>query len=255
MASIEFIQNRIAGKEKELEKLNKKMERILQAQATNWEKNPYYYNERDIRYTQRDIDDAQKALQGYKDQLEAENKKAASRNIPAIINFLEQWKVRTMEAYKDAFVRYLEALAEWRAYDKEYTEWSNSHHRVQYREEHDRRYKEYKNEKNKFQKNWNFISAYVGCTWNVEGKREYVFDEPKFQKILEQEANAKYDFIVERTCQIVGTITDASNLRVGAKGDLNGFIIGTDGTAKVQTISAEGPIQCFHYRTLIHRMK
>lgn len=254
MASIEFIQNRIAGKEKELEKLNKKMDRILQAQATNWEKNPYYYNERDIQYTQRDIDDAQKALQGYRDQLETENKKAASRNIPAIINFLEQWKVRTMEAYKDAFDRYLEALTEWRAYDMEYTEWSNSHHGSEFREERDARYKEYKNVRNRFQKNWNFIMPYVDFNY-VEGKRSYSFDEAKFQKVLEQEANAKYDFIVERTCQIVGTITDASNLRVGAKGDLNGFIIGTDGTAKVQTISAEGPIQCFHYRTLIHKMK
>ena len=76
----------------------------------------------------------------------------------------------------------------------------------------------------------------------------------KLEKDLTNEWNRKYDFIIERTNQIVGTITDASNLKVGAKGDLNGFIIGTKDTAKVQTIGAGGyNVQCFHFRTLINK--
>lgn len=52
---------------------------------------------------------------------------------------------------------------------------------------------------------------------------------------------------------LVGEITDASGLSVGSKQDLNGFIVGTRGTAKVQTIGAGGyNIQCFHFRTLIN---
>ena len=75
----------------------------------------------------------------------------------------------------------------------------------------------------------------------------------KLEKDLTKEWNRKYDFIIERTNEIVGKITDASNLKVGAKGDLNGYIIGTKGTAKVQTIGAGGyNIQCFHFRTLIN---
>ena len=78
----------------------------------------------------------------------------------------------------------------------------------------------------------------------------------KLEKDMTQEWNRKYDFIIERTNEIVGQITDASNLNVGAKGDLNGYIIGTKGTAKVQTIGAGGyNIQCFHFRTLINEMK
>lgn len=72
-------------------------------------------------------------------------------------------------------------------------------------------------------------------------------------KDLNEEANRKYDFIIERTNAIVGEITDASGLSVGSKQDLNGFIVGTRGTAKVQTIGAGGyNIQCFHFRTLIN---
>lgn len=76
----------------------------------------------------------------------------------------------------------------------------------------------------------------------------------KLAKDLIEEANRKYDFIIERTNAIVGEITDASGLTVGSKDDLNGYIIGTRGVAKVQTIGAGGyNIQCFHFRTLIHK--
>ena len=78
----------------------------------------------------------------------------------------------------------------------------------------------------------------------------------KIDKDLTEEANRKYDFIIERTNEIVGQITDASALRIGDKGDLNGFIKGTRGTAKVETIGAGGyNIQRFHFRTLIKPVK
>ena len=80
-----------------------------------------------------------------------------------------------------------------------------------------------------------------------------MLDVNKLRKDLDQEAAQKYDNIIERTNKIVGQITDASNLSVGASGDLNGYIIGTNGTAKVTTIGAGGyNIQCYHFRTLIH---
>ena len=81
-----------------------------------------------------------------------------------------------------------------------------------------------------------------------------MLDVNKLRKDLDQEAAQKYDNIIERTNTIVGQITDASNLSVGASGDLNGYIIGTNGTAKVTTIGAGGyNIQCYHFRTLIHK--
>ena len=102
MASIEFIAKRIEGKEKELDKLNKKLARIRKVEAQNWEDpNPYYYSEYDLKCTMKDIEAAQKALDDYKAQLIAENEKAASRNVQVIIDFLngrKQRKEKTMKA-------------------------------------------------------------------------------------------------------------------------------------------------------------
>ena len=72
MASIEYINKRIEGKEKEIEKLTKKLGRIQKAQATNWEVNPYYYHESDLKYCIRDLDSAKQALEDYKVQLQKE---------------------------------------------------------------------------------------------------------------------------------------------------------------------------------------
>lgn len=94
MASIEYITKRIEGKAKEIAKLEKKIERIEKAQATNWEVNPYYYSEHDLKYATRDLDRAREALAQYQKDLEEAQHKANSRNIPAIIEFLENWKVR-----------------------------------------------------------------------------------------------------------------------------------------------------------------
>lgn len=255
MASIEFIQKRISGKEKELEKLNKKLERILKAQSTNWEVNPYYYCERDLKYTARDIEDAQKALEGYKAQLIAETEKANSRDVEVIINFLNAWKERNIRFYEKSFPLFLKAREEFVQREREYCDWRNYRSRKDpNREEVEREWQDYTED---FRETWGFIVAYTTRKQNPETRRyELVLESEKLKKDLEQEANRKYDFIIERTNAIVGTITDASNLKIGAKDDLNGFIIGTKGTAKVQTIGAGGyNIQCFHFRTLINEMK
>lgn len=250
MASLEFIQKRIEGKEKELAKLEKKMERIRKAEATNWEVNPYYYGERDIRITTKELEACKNALEEYKEQLAKEEQKSASRNIPVILEFLDMWKDHMREFYEDAFARYLLARKEYYADDSEYVDWWNTYgHRTRKEnpEEYARKEKEHRDLREKFRATWSFITPYVdGDTFRLD----------RLNKDLDNEANRKYDFIIERTNEIVGTITDASNLKVGSKGDLNGLIIGTDGVAKVETIGAGGwNVQCFHCRTLIHKVR
>lgn len=270
MASIEFITKRIEGKEKELDKLTKKLERIRKVEAQGWQDpNPYYYSEYDLRITLKDIEAAQKALDGYKAQLTAETEKSASRDVPAIVEFLNGWKIRVISHFTNGLMEYYiekdyvrelyGKIARW-----SYCEASASAEQVAYEEAR----KTFRQKCHGYYEKKEFINRW-GNPDSMEVKvrdGEYEWLRPynhedsleealnKLEKDMTKEWNRKYDFIIERTNEIVGQITDASNLKVGAKGDLNGYIIGTKGTAKVQTIGAGGyNIQCFHFRTLINK--
>ena len=80
--------------------------------------------------------------------------------------------------------------------------------------------------------------------------------EEWLERTMEEEKRAKLLDLIGRIMSTVGTITDASALYIGPEGDINGYIVGTEGEAKIQTIGAGGyNIQCFHFRTLIHEYK
>jgi hypothetical protein len=250
MATAEFLTKRIEGKKAEIEKLEKKLARIIKAEETNWEVNPYYYSESDKRWTERDLESAKKSLADYEAKLEVENNKASSRNVQVIIDFLDSWKKESFDFYERMLPKYLEALDEYYRIDGEYCDWWNSSSRAnrsEWKAERSKREKIVDDAKRSLNSNWGWIMGYV---------ERRVLDTAKLRKDLDREADEKYDFIIERTNAIVTKITDASNLYIGNSGELNGYIIGTTGTAKVQTIGAGGyNIQRFHFRTLIHKMK
>ena len=73
--------------------------------------------------------------------------------------------------------------------------------------------------------------------------------------VLEKERKAKMLDLIERITCVTGKITDVSGLKISAIGSLNGIVIGEKASAKIETIGAGGyAIQCFHYRTLIHKL-
>jgi hypothetical protein len=245
MASIEYITKRIEGKQKEITKLENKLSRIEKAKATKWQVNPYYYHEDDLRWTLKDLETARKALADWEAQLVEETEKANSRNVPAILEFLEAWKSKVMNYYERMFPEYLKAK-ETRI--EEHSEYCDNLNRVWHeREKREEVRKAEKELERQFNQAWGNFIKYDDFDR---------FDKERLQKELNRDAELKYDDIIERTNFICGTITDATGLRVGLKGDLDGFIIGERGTAKVQTIGAGGyNIQCFHFRTLVHEVK
>ena len=260
MASIETIEKRIARKEKAIEKLQKKLERIEKAQATNWENNPYCYDERDLKYTLRDLQQAQEELTAYQADLVTAKEKEASRNVKVILDFLEAWKGRVFDFYQRSFECYVPAKQEYDQKQKEYLETEHKYfreHRIVCWRDQQKFWEnapawatEYKEYEKAFNAEWKFLQAYL------IGGRIPQFDAEKLQKRLALEARRKYDDIIDRTNKIVGTIQDASNLRVGLKGDIDGYIVGDKGKATVQTIGAGGyNIQCYHFRTLVHERK
>ncbi len=244
--TVEFLEKRIAGKKKEIEKLEKKLSRIHKAKDSNWTKNPYYYSECDLMYTEKDLDAAKKALSNYEANLVSEKEKAESRNIKVILDFLDMWKARMEAFYVESLPTYLEERKEWYKFDHEYTEWFNYERFKADPDKIKEKRNEYHEVRKAFYSKWNWLTPYLD---------KDSLNMAKIKKDLETEANAKYDFIIERTNAIVGKITDASDLKIGAKGDLNGIIIGEKGKAKVQTVGAGGyNIQCFHFRTLINKV-
>lgn len=275
----EFLLERIAKAEETITKkqgtitkktasIQKKSEKFLKDFGMEWmtvdkydselpNHNEMYWDICDIEHLQDDIirleheiAEKQKSLAGYQEQLQVFEEKEASRNITVILEFLEGWKERNIEFYQEAFGRYTEALHEFHQKNHEWVEYYNRSFKIRKTEEFKQVEAEYRTFERNFHSTWNFITPYV-----ERSAGQLILNLTKLQKDLDVEANRKYDFIIERTNAIVGQITDASNLKVGAKADLNGFIIGTKGTAKVETIGAGGyNIQCFHFRTLINAM-
>lgn len=98
MASIEYITKRIEGKQKEITKLEKKLARILKAKESDYEENnPYGYSDYDLKWVTKDIEEAKNALTKYEAELATATEKAESRNVAAIVEFLEGWKNRMRE--------------------------------------------------------------------------------------------------------------------------------------------------------------
>ena len=107
MASIEFIQKRVDGAKTKIEKLNKKLERIEIAKASNYEENnPYCYSDYDLRYTVRDLEEAKANLQKYENQLAKEQEKAGNRNVKAINDFLDKWLQNCIEYFDSEYPKY-----------------------------------------------------------------------------------------------------------------------------------------------------
>ena len=124
--TIEFITKRIEGKKAAISKLEKKVARIEAAKATNWEKNPYYYHESDLKYALRDLESERAALAKYEEELAKEQEKAERRNVPAILEFLENWKARMRVVYEQGFKDYMDEYAEYEKLANKYSDWCYS---------------------------------------------------------------------------------------------------------------------------------
>lgn len=206
----------------------------------------------DIRRGQKEIDETAEKLVTYKAELASAEEKANSRDVQVILDFLKLWKEKVEAYYTMYFSNFLEAEKEYIKFSRSYAEWYNTNYSLRGTEEDKQKRNEQKQMQAEFNDRWSHYFPYL--VRNDQGNHQ--LDLVKLQKDLVNEANRKYDFIIERTNAIVGQITDASELTIGDKDDLNGYIIGTKGIAKVQTIGAGGyNIQCFHFRTLINKVR
>lgn len=98
-----------------------------------------------------------------------------------------------------------------------------------------------------FKKKFGVSTDYAIRLWNAT-------DEQIHSDNVEEGKRVILD-LINRVTKIIGPIIDWSNLYAttgnGGWTVLNGYVIGEDGKAKVETILASGPIQRLHARTLV----
>lgn len=231
---------RIDGCTKRIEKIEKKITRLenliykkQQRIKDGKEENNKYPNgkyfvesecelhQEDIERAKRDLKSEQAKLKEYKEKRNKEIERDSKiPNVPAVEQFLQHWK-------EEANKYYINELQELKIFKSNVK---------------DLKYKErIKKINNRFSREILYLSEFKGLELNN-----------KIEKMLNNEVNRKRIDLYTRCSEKVGIITDASNLHIGDNLSLNGFVIGENGKAEVETIYAGGyNIQVLHYRVLI----
>ena len=271
--TIETLNQRIANAQAKLEKLNKKYERILKAEASNYEKdNPYYYSDYDKRSCERDIKELTNNIEKYTQMLTSEIEKNNSRDVKIIIDFLNNWKEKVYNYYKKDLINCFEERANLKIL---YNNYSNLSYSEKYELGENTEYHKAKHilycKLNGYKERKSFINHWGKEDYHDVKVKDGEWEHLKYyldrcdtlddclkllDKELEQEKNRKYDFIIQRVNKIVGQITDAQNLKISGDGELNGIIYGTRGKASVETVGCAGyNIQVFHFRCYVREVK
>lgn len=231
----------IERKRKTIANKQKKAATIADERERQWILEEIEELEEDITRLQKEVEEAKEAAAQWAKELALAEDKANSRNCQPILDFLERWKANVAEYYIHLGLNYREEglalFAARQTYEQE-------HGPISMANDHDV-WQEWYEKGKRLEKKYNVISRYQlhYCS---------TFDKKLLEKDLVHEAEARYDQLIERVTAVTGEITDATALRIGEKGDLEGLVKGKRGVAEVFTIGAGGyNIQCFHYRTLV----
>lgn len=234
--------------------------------------------EEDIKTAESKVADAEKVLKNWQEKLNKEeaNLQYINNEIPQIlIDFLNDWKEHCREYVLTMTDKYFEEKQELRDtintycweyivdnkdkfdylfnnYSDNFETFNNSINYAQYINSY-RDFKEFesiynvKELKKSLENKYNnyFVQFYISHRQDINA----------LDKELEKEKNNKLLDLMNRVTAITGIITDTTNLKINAKGDIDGIIYGEKGNCKVTTIDAGGyNIQCFHYRVLVKKI-
>lgn len=230
----------------------------------DWNKGPNY-DETMRAYS--DLRDAQATLDKYKVQLDKLINYENEDKVQVLVDFLNDWGNKAYSWYMENAKKYFELKRDYSEKLDEYMYgWDDEHpepeddskynlYKRMRRNAADMFYQEYYAPINELTKTIvRLKSDYVGPDRKYTPVG-YVVDEEKLTKFINDEKKRKYEDLVRRITAVVGQIQDVANLSIGNQsGEINGYVIGDKGKAKVQTISAGGyAIQCFHYRVLVNK--
>ena len=265
----------VAKKRAVIEKHRTQLAKMISKGADEWD---IRFKREEIAEAIKKLEEAERVAKNWEDKLGEHITRDAfiEANAPQVIkDFLENWKANAIAYYlknridfidyqKDLWKREREARREAlktlpeleeerkRFADREPSDFElgNLWPRKPVEEFLKERGLDYNRVREKLAARSDPITAKLVQTRNKEEREAWL------EKTIEEEKKAKLADLISRINKVVGTITDASSLTIGGKGDINGFVVGTEGKAKVETIGAGGyNIVCFHFRTLIHEIK
>lgn len=194
------------------------------------------------------------------------------KDVNVIVEFLNNWEVKVTEHLMKVFDKYVNEAESWyeenvkslveykfeNHYHFDYDEldelWKNSEYVEYYptwREYNRLSYYQKRNDScyqkiNKIlsEKNElyvtifspNVIEKYAETRYNPN-RETY---EKNMRKAIAKEKDRKYDQLIEDVERLVGKIIDMTNIKIGGKGDLEGWVVGTDGECELWTTVAGG---------------
>lgn len=222
-----------------------------------WEVCDVESKERDIVGATKKLAEAEGILERHQQRLDVEIEKdrfIAGEAPQVIKDFLEKWKQLAYEWHINRYNKYQEFKKKIDAEVKKAYEELGIQRSFFPSKSQEKALKEMELDYHTVQQRKNSFAGstvlYMDTLYREEERNAWL------EKELEKEKKAKMIDLINRINHVVGTITDASKLKISVKGNLDGMIIGDKGRAKVQTVGAGGwNIQCFHYRTLVHPLK
>jgi len=254
---INELNEKISKKKLEIEKrktIIAKQEKKMETLTDQW----------DIRWGIDEIKTSKNKLKDLEIQLEnlyKQHNRLTAKNdikrIPVIEEFLEAWKIKAIEWYKQDYNRLLVYLKKFAEIKKEreieLKQWKleNGFPEWTYNKAVREKESELEIDDESYNKG---LKWFRGLTLRLyDYKNEW---EIYLEKEIEADKTNKRALFIDRVEGITGTINDAGGLTIGGNGEINGIVIGEKGKAKVETISAGGyNIQCWHFRVLVHEYK
>ena len=215
-------------------------------QDYEWNKGPQF----DEAYSAyRDLAESKRTLEKYKNQLDKLNNFNNMEKIPAIWNFLQEWRKQAYEY----FIENIQLYAKLKSEQEE--KWAEYKETDEYKTKltaYSSRYGDYWIKNTWEQNYYSPIHRVTEDVYTYNGK----WDDVKLNKILDKDVQNKYNDFVNRITEKAGNILDASNLKIAGNGVINGFVQGDKNKVKVETITAGGyNIQILHYRILVNIIK
>jgi hypothetical protein len=255
MATIEYLQEKVAKAEEKVNKCKGTVERHkkqLEKKIKTGDVWDIKWKEDDIKGAEKKLVEAERILGNWQEKLDAEIniEKAIENDVPQVIkDFLEQWK-------QMAYEWHVKKYDDYQVFKKDINEKAKQAERELGVLEGRMPSKYQREQLEEMRLDWKSVQErkvnFAGhtvlemCKFREEDDRLAYLN-----KELEREKKAKLLELVARIKGVVGVITDATGLYIKA-GQINGYVIGDKGKAEVRTIGAGGwNIQCFHYRTLI----